>query len=78
MKAQKWFSMILAIVVVFSLLLPVAVAEDETIKIGGLAPLTGPYAVYGEAVKKGADLYVAQLNANGGIDNITCIYIAFH
>lgn len=68
MKAQKWFSVILSIVVVFSLLLPVAVAEEETIKIGGLAPLTGPYAVYGEAVKKGADLYVSQLNANGGID----------
>lgn len=68
MKAQKWFSIILSIVVVFSLLLPVAVAEEETIKIGGLAPLTGPYAVYGEAVKSGADLYVSQLNANGGID----------
>ena len=68
MKAQKWFSVILSIVVVFSLLLPMAVAEEETIKIGGLAPLTGPYAVYGEAVKNGADLYVSLLNQNGGID----------
>lgn len=68
MKAQKWFSVILSIVVVFSLLIPTAIADEDTIKIGGLAPLTGPYAVYGEAVKNGADLYVSQLNAAGGID----------
>jgi branched-chain amino acid transport system substrate-binding protein len=44
-----------------------AMAED-TIKLGGLAPLTGPVAQYGLAVQKGVDLYIEQLNAAGGID----------
>ncbi|MBQ2978340.1 MAG: ABC transporter substrate-binding protein [Clostridia bacterium] len=66
MKSSKWLALVLAAIMALSLCAP-ALAED-TIKIGGLAPLTGPYAVYGNAVKNGADLYIAQLNANGGID----------
>lgn len=67
MKTQKWVSLILAVVMMVSLLIP-AMADDDTIKIGGLAPLTGNAAQYGEAVKRGADLYVSQINAAGGID----------
>lgn len=66
MKLSKWLALALAAIMALSLCAP-ALAE-ETIKIGGIAPLTGPYAVYGNAVKNGADLYIAQLNANGGID----------
>ncbi len=43
-----------------------ALAED-VILIGGIAPLTGPASVYGIAVKNAADLYVKQLNDNGGL-----------
>lgn len=45
----------------------VALEEAETIKIGGLAPLTGPVAVYGKTASNGAKLAVEEINANGGI-----------
>ena len=66
MKFSKTLALVLAAAMLLSLCAP-ALAED-TIKIGGMAPLTGPYAVYGNAVKYGADLYVAQLNEAGGIN----------
>ena len=64
---KKMFAFALAAMMLLSMSIP-ALAKEDTIKIGGLAPLTGPYAVYGNAVKDGADLYIAQLNAQGGID----------
>lgn len=39
----------------------------DVITIGGLAPITGPVAVYGNAVVEGANLYVKQINEKGGI-----------
>jgi len=41
---------------------------DDTIKVGILGPHTGDYAVYGLAVKNGAQLYIDQVNAAGGIN----------
>lgn len=67
MRSCKWLALTLAAVMALSLFVP-AMAEDEIIKIGGIAPLTGPYAVYGVSVKNGADLYIDQINAAGGID----------
>jgi branched-chain amino acid transport system substrate-binding protein len=55
---------------VLALMLALGVAGTamaDTIKIGGIAPLTGPVAVYGLLVKDGVDLYVDELNANGGL-----------
>jgi len=46
-----------------------ALAADEIV-IGGLAPLSGAVAVYGQAVQNGANLYVKQLNDAGGIDDV--------
>jgi branched-chain amino acid transport system substrate-binding protein len=43
---------------------PLAHAE---IVIGLIAPLTGPVAAYGDQVKNGAEVAVAQINKNGGI-----------
>ncbi len=37
------------------------------IKIGGSGPLTGPAAVYGNAVKNAAEIAVDEINAKGGI-----------
>ncbi|MCR5486498.1 MAG: ABC transporter substrate-binding protein [Lachnospiraceae bacterium] len=37
------------------------------IKIGGSGPLTGPAAVYGNAVKAAAELAVEEINAKGGL-----------
>lgn len=67
MKKRNWLSLFLVLVLGISLIAPVALAED-TIKIGGIAVLSGPYAVYGLAVQKGVDLYINQLNEQGGID----------
>lgn len=40
----------------------------ETIKVGIVGCHTGEYAVYGLGVRNGAELYIDQLNANGGIN----------
>ena len=43
------------------------VSETETIKIGGLAPLTGSLAIYGVTTTNGANLAINEINKNGGI-----------
>ena len=58
----------LLLTLVMLVALPVfASADGDTIRIGGLAPLTGDVAVYGVAAQRGIDLYIEQLNANGGL-----------
>ena len=44
--------------------------KSETIKIGLSGPLTGPAAVYGQAVANAAQLAVDEINANGGLNGI--------
>ena len=43
-------------------------ANEGTLKIGSIGPLTGDAAVYGNAVKYGAELAVKEINAAGGIN----------
>lgn len=45
-------------------------AATTTLKIGGIGPTTGDAAVYGLAVKNGAQLAVDEINAAGGINGI--------
>lgn len=45
-----------------------AAPKAKTIKIGGVAPLSGAVAVYGVECKKGIDLAVEEINAAGGIN----------
>jgi branched-chain amino acid transport system substrate-binding protein len=52
---------------VLGLALPVAALAQETIKIGFPIPLSGPTAVYGVPILKGAELAVADINASGGV-----------
>ena len=40
---------------------------EGTIKIGGIGPITGSTAIYGQAVMNGAELAINEINANGGI-----------
>lgn len=42
--------------------------DGEVFKIGGIGPITGGAAVYGEAVKNGAEIAVKEINAAGGIN----------
>ncbi len=65
MKKRSLFSLFLMVVLVLSAFAP-AMAE-EVIKIGGIGVLSGPYAQYGIACKEGMDLYINQVNANGGV-----------
>ena len=38
----------------------------QTFKIGTIGPLSGPYAIYGQAVANGAQIAVDEINAMGG------------
>lgn len=51
-----------------------ATGEGGVIKIGGIGPLTGGAAVYGIAVKNGAQLAVDEINAAGGIGGMQIEY----
>lgn len=61
---KKVFCMILSAVLALSC---VSALAEDTIKIGGIAPLTGAVSVYGNLVKDGVDLYIDEVNANGGV-----------
>ena len=41
-------------------------AAEGAIKIGGIGPITGPAAAYGQGVKNAAELAVEEINAKGG------------
>ena len=51
-----------------------APAEGGVLKIGGIGPVTGPAAIYGEAVKNGIQIAVDEINAAGGINGMTVEY----
>lgn len=42
--------------------------STDAFKIGGIGPTTGDAAIYGKAVKNGAQLAVDEINKNGGIN----------
>ena len=64
-KMGKMVALMVALMMVFSC---AAMAEEETIKIGGIAPLTGAVANYGLLVQNGVNTYIDEINENGGID----------
>ena len=43
-------------------------ADGEGFKIGGIGPVTGGAAVYGQAVKNGAQIAIDEINAAGGVN----------
>lgn len=43
-------------------------SDSTVLKIGGIGPVTGSNAQYGEAVKNGAELAVKEINAAGGVN----------
>jgi len=48
-----------------------AADDGKKLVIGGIGPLTGGAAVYGNAVKNGAQLAVNEINKAGGVNGIT-------
>ena len=49
------------------LALPVAAEAQKPIKVGMPIPLSGPPALFGDPASKGAQMYVDELNAKGGV-----------
>ena len=49
-------------------------ASGETFKIGGIGPVTGGAAVYGLAVKNGAQIAIDEINEAGGINGYQIEY----
>jgi branched-chain amino acid transport system substrate-binding protein len=45
----------------------VAAAQADEIKVATAGPITGPYAAFGEQMKRGADMAVKDINAKGGV-----------
>ena len=72
---KKFFCMMMAVLMVLAMTAcggetppPPSQDETETIRIGGIGPLSGGYANYGFSVKNGAQLAVDEINAAGGIN----------
>ena len=74
---KRVFAMLMAAVMAFSLVAcgnktdnggGDATDTAETIKLGGVGPLTGGYANYGLSVQHGAELAAKEINAAGGVN----------
>lgn len=61
---KKFLVALLALVMLMTTCTAMA---DDTVKVGGLSPLTGAVAVYGLAVQAGVDYAVEEINAAGGV-----------
>ena len=66
MKNKKFIGMTVAISMVASILSACG-SNSDTIKIGGLAPLSGGLSMYGISTSNGYKLAVDDINKNGGI-----------
>ncbi|MDR1579186.1 MAG: ABC transporter substrate-binding protein [Synergistaceae bacterium] len=64
---KKIFVLLAAVVLCFYAW-PAFASEAAPIKIGVIAPLTGPVAVYGTAAANGVQLYTKVINAAGGLN----------
>ena len=65
---KKLLSFVVVLTMMMSLCSVFALADEgETFKIGGIGPLTGGAAIYGNAAMNGAQIAVDEINALGGI-----------
>lgn len=62
-RTRKW---IIAALVLGLMLAPCA-ATAQTLKIGSMSPLTGPYAADGNDIRQGVETAIAMWEANGGV-----------
>ncbi len=63
---KKVTALILSVIMLLTLAAIPAGAEKGTIKLGGLAPLTGNYAEYGKGFQIAWQMAIDEINANGG------------
>lgn len=78
---KKMISMTLAVAMTMSLLAGCGSsnagtesASGDTFRIGGIGPVTGGAAIYGQAVKNGAELAIKEINEAGGINGYQIEY----
>ncbi len=74
---KRFTSLMLAVVLGATLLAGCggnSAGSGDTLKIGGIGPVTGGAAVYGNAVKNGAQIAVDEINAAGGINGVKIEY----
>ncbi|MBI1778881.1 MAG: branched-chain amino acid ABC transporter substrate-binding protein [Proteobacteria bacterium] len=62
---RRWTSSLLAAAAVAAFTAAPAKAQD--ILIATVGPMTGQYAAFGEQMKRGADMAIADINAKGGV-----------
>lgn len=68
MKTKLLVSLLLLLIVSFLFCLVACnPAGEETIKIGGPFPMTGPYAYDGKQMEAGAQMAIEEINAAGGV-----------
>ena len=58
---------ILTMVLALALAVPMTASAQRPIKVGMPIPLSGPPALFGDPASKGAQMYVDELNAKGGV-----------
>jgi len=74
---KKFFSIGLVVTFVMSLVAGCGTpssASKTQFFIGGIGPITGGAAIYGQAVKNGAQLAIDEVNAGGGINGYKVTY----
>ena len=59
--------LILALALAVPLALPAGAGAQKPIKVGMPMPLSGPPALFGDPAAKGAQMFVDEINARGGI-----------
>lgn len=69
-KSLKFASLVLAVSMVAASLsgCGAGASSSDTFKFGGIGPITGGAAIYGQAVMNGAQIAVDEINAAGGIN----------
>ena len=58
---------VLTMLLALALAVPMAAEAQKPIKVGVPLPLSGPPALFGDPASKGAQMYVDELNAKGGV-----------
>ena len=58
---------VLTLLLAALLALPMAAEAQKPIKVGMPMPLSGPAALFGEPATRGAQMYVDEINAKGGV-----------
>ena len=74
---KKFLAVVLAFAMVFSFAAcggKKGEHADNEVYIGGIGAATGDYAVYGLAVKYGAEIAVEEINAAGGINGMKVVF----